>query len=164
MTAVFSPCRKYRYRLERRLLLGSRTMAVTMLNPSDANEVDNDPTIRKLLGFSERLGVGRLIVTNLAALISTDPKGLRQADDPIGPENDSHILAAVAEADFVVAAWGAGVVHLPMFAWRVETVVELLRRSRQPGLEHVSCWGRTLDHHPRHPLMLSYATKLEPFT
>jgi hypothetical protein len=166
VTAVFSDCGKYRYRLERCLDVGIlaapglRTMSVTMLNPSTADADANDPTIRKLLGFGKRVGVGRLIVTNLGALVSTDPRGLLKANDPVGPENDRHILEAVAEADIVVAAWGANaVLFRGAVAGRRRAVVAMLRAS---GRE-VMCWGQTVTGLPRHPLMLPYVTDLEPY-
>lgn len=166
-SAVFSPCGRYRYRLERRMP-GRRTMSVTMLNPSIADATKPDPTITKLLGFCSRLDVGRLIVTNLAALVSTDPKGLTAVDsDPIGVENDAHVLAAATDADLLVVAWGAGVTMLRgLAADRVARVTEILRGVDRIGGDgrEVWCWGRTNAGHPRHPLMLAYSTPLEVFS
>jgi hypothetical protein len=166
-SAVFSDCGRYRYRLERRLPTGSRTMSVTMLNPSIADATKPDPTITKLLGFCSRLDVGRLIVTNLAALVSTDPKGLTEVGDPIGVENDAHILAAAMDADLLIVAWGAGVTMLRgLAADRVARVTEILRGRERLGGDgrEVWCWGTSKHGHPRHPLMLAYTTPLELFS
>jgi hypothetical protein len=165
-SAVFSDCGRYRYRLERRSPTGSRTMSVTMLNPSTAGSDANDPTITKLLGFCSRLDVGRLIVTNLAALVSTDPKGLTAIGDPIGVENDAHILAAAMDADLLVVAWGVGVSMLGGIAFdRVSRVTEILRGRERLGGDgrEVWCWGTSKHGQPRHPLMLAYVTPLELF-
>lgn len=43
-------------------------------------------------------------MTNLFALVSTDPKGLYSVEDPVGPENDRYILQAVQETMVVIAA------------------------------------------------------------
>jgi hypothetical protein len=159
-SATFSPCGLYRYRLERRLPRGSRTMALVMLNPSKAGADEDDQTVTKVIRFSERIDVGRFIVVNAAALISTDPKGLARAADPIGPDNDRHILEAAREADIVVVAWGGGVSNLRgKLATRPAQVLDLLRAD---GHE-LWCWGFTKDGHPRHPLMLRYSTSLERF-
>lgn len=165
MTAIFSPCGTFRYQLERRVSLIRRTMTVVMLNPSTANADENDPTIRKLLGFCNRLDFGRLIVVNLAALVSTDPKGLVSARDPVGPENSRYIATAAAEANLRVVAWGAGVKHLGKRGPdRVARTLELLRFGEGApdgdGRE-VWCWGCTKDGYPRHPLYLPYDAKLE---
>jgi hypothetical protein len=159
-TAVFSECGRYRYRLERFNLPGRRTAVICMLNPSKAGADVGDHTIAKLIGFAGPLDIGRWIVVNPAALISTDPKGLLAADDPIGPDNDAHIIEAVCEADIAVVAWGNGVELLARaYPERVEHVLGLLR-GEDRGLQ---CWGKTTKGHPCHPLRLAYTTPLEPF-
>jgi hypothetical protein len=62
-----------------------------MVNPSTADAETDDPTIRKVKGFSERAGYGHIIVGNLFAFRATDIKQLRTARDPNGPDNDWHI-------------------------------------------------------------------------
>lgn len=106
MTAVLDPTRTYRYRLERTLGPESKTALFVMLNPSTADETQDDPTIRRCIAFAKREGCGRLVVCNLYALRSTDPTALRTAADPKGPENEDHLRRAAAEADIIVAAWG----------------------------------------------------------
>lgn len=109
--AVFSPCQRYRYWLERRGLLPlDRTAVFCMLNPSTADENVNDPTVRRCLGFARHLGCGRLIVVNLFAFRATKPADMKAESDPVGPENDVHILRAVDEVEkhggYVICAWG----------------------------------------------------------
>jgi hypothetical protein len=155
MTAVFSPCGLYRYRLERVFDTGQHTLSVTMLNPSYANDARDDHTIRRLVGFCTALDVRRLIVTNLAALVSPDPKGLSKASDPIGPDNDEAIRSAAGEADIIVVGWGAGVRRLP---GRASEVLAILGETSKP----IMCWGLTAKREPRHPLMLPSTATLVP--
>mgnify|MGYP000880158315 CR=1 FL=1 len=86
-TAGFSPDREFRYTLTRRwddrLLVN-----FLMLNPSTADENIEDPTIRRCMGFARDWGYGGLMVTNIFAYRSTDPKALYKVPDPTGPANN----------------------------------------------------------------------------
>ena len=46
-TALFSPCGRFRYRLGRRWGEGP-TVAFVLLNPSTADQLRDDPTVRRL--------------------------------------------------------------------------------------------------------------------
>lgn len=105
-SAVISDCGLYRYRLDRRWGEG-RPVAFVMLNPSTADGTQDDPTIRRCVGFARRLGAGALVVGNLYAWRATKPDDLWGAKDPIGPDNDRHLAAIAAEASDVIAAWGS---------------------------------------------------------
>jgi len=158
--AKFSDCGLYRYTLERSNLGGTRTALMCMVNPSKAGAVINDMTVTKLIGFSVPLDLARFIVVNPAALISTDPAGLCEAEDPIGPENDKHIELALAEVDDVIVAWGASIELLTRrFPGRRGQVLELLRSRGHKLL----CWGTTAGGHPRHPSRIPYSTQLVRF-
>src|SRR5579871_1658566 len=88
--AYFSDDRKYRYWLLRVWDDALPVNCTCGVNPSTADEKENDPTIRKDIGFSERQGFGGLLKVNLSAFCSTDPKGARY--QPIGEFNTpSHI-------------------------------------------------------------------------
>ncbi|HJM80481.1 MAG TPA: DUF1643 domain-containing protein, partial [Prochlorococcaceae cyanobacterium Fu_MAG_72] len=63
--ASFSPCGHYRWWLKRRLGKSSRTLLFVGLNPSKASALDDDPTLRRILGFCRSWGYGRLLVVNL---------------------------------------------------------------------------------------------------
>ena len=104
--AVFSPDGRYRYSLARRLGLGEGICVFIMLNPSTADAVQNDPTVRRCIGYARGWGCGTLIVANIFALRSTDPQALCGIGDPVGPDNDYHILEAARQADVLVCAWG----------------------------------------------------------
>ena len=61
------------------------------LNPSTADHKDDDPTIRRVIGFSKDLGFERLMVGNVFALRSVDPSALKTHDAPVGPDNYRHL-------------------------------------------------------------------------
>src|SRR5580698_72996 len=107
--ADISSCSQYRYRLWRdfRGSPNEYTCLFIMLNPSTADGSQDDPTIRKCVGFCKRWGYGMLIVCNLFAFRSTKPAGLLGVADPVGPDNDGYIRAEARVADRIVLAWGS---------------------------------------------------------
>lgn len=76
------------------------------LNPSTADETENDPTIRRCIDYAQRWGYGGIYVTNLFAYRATDPTVMKAASDPIGPLNDQWIEKLVPYAELLVAIWG----------------------------------------------------------
>lgn len=104
--AVVSECGQYRYSLTRRWDEGSGRCVFIMLNPSTADAMMDDPTIRRCIGFAQEWGFAMLEVVNLYAFRATDPKDLFRAADSVGPENWEYIWTAVRSADLVVCAWG----------------------------------------------------------
>jgi hypothetical protein len=152
--ADITPDGLYRYRLWRQWHASpTRACLFIMLNPSTADGIEDDPTIRRCVDFARGWGFGRLDVVNLYALRATDPAALRKVADPIGPLNDQRILEAAATADQIVAAWGVfGDTRV-----RANYVRELLvSRGRT-----VYCLGVTNDGCPRHPLYLPRLTKTQ---
>jgi hypothetical protein len=128
-----------------------------MVNPSTADATENDATIRKLIGFAQRHAWSEFTVVNKFAYRATDVNELRNAVDPIGPDNNNHILTAMAGADIIVVAWGR-LKKLPLPLWRrwryVHETALLLGKP-------LYCLGTCDDGHPRHPVMLGYDTPLE---
>lgn len=156
--ALISPCGKYRYRLER-FWSGDHALPFIMLNPSTADASNDDPTIRRCMGFARDRGFGGIIVANLFAYRATSPADMKAAIDPIGPGNDTATTALMkwaARAGVpIVAAWGA---HGP-FRRRDVQVVSL---ANLIGSRLVSL-GTTKDGHPRHPLYVRSDQPFEPF-
>ncbi|MBS0198465.1 MAG: DUF1643 domain-containing protein [Planctomycetes bacterium] len=141
-TATFSPCRRYRYALRRVWNADVPPAMFVGLNPSTADEVKNDPTVRRCIGFALRWGWGGLIMTNIFALRSTDPNALTRVDDPVGPRNDRWLRQLQREAGIVIAAWGVW----GELGGRGEKVRALLDAPH--------CLGVTKCGAPRHPLYL----------
>ena len=103
---IISDDNKYRYQLSRIWDKDKPTILFIMLNPSTADANVDDQTIRRVMNFAESWGYGGVFVGNLYAFRSTDPKGLRHTDDPIGPENIQHIQTLIGLTDKIVYAWG----------------------------------------------------------
>lgn len=76
------------------------------LNPSTADARNNDPTIRRCIGFARDWGFGRVWVLNLFAFRATYPSDLKAAADPVGPRNDEWIRRVARKVDRIVAVWG----------------------------------------------------------
>jgi hypothetical protein len=140
---LFSPCRTYRYVLWREWIGGDGYAMFIGLNPSTADETQDDPTIRRCIGYAKAWGYSGLCMTNLFAFRATDPKNMKAAADPVGPENDQHLGMLAQRADVVVAAWGASGAHLG----RDAKVIAMLDQS-------LFCLARTKGGHPGHPLYL----------
>lgn len=150
--AVFSADRRYRYLLWR----GSGSMpfaAFAMLNPSMAGARQDDPSVRRCLGFAGQLQQP-LLIWNLFALIATNPAELGQAVDPAGPHNDDAIDLVAPLASPTIAAWGTG--------------GSLLNRDRQV-LRRIAAQGFALHAlqltragFPGHPLYLPGALQPQP--
>lgn len=158
--AVFDETGTYRYRLSRSWLGGTGGVVFIMLNPSTADDKVDDPTIRRCIRFGQRWGFARLEVVNLFAYRAKDPGALIHVQDPIGPENDAHILEAATENGTIIAAWGGN------GSWRGRDTAVIGLLSDRPML----CLGRTkppsrfTGHgHPRHPLYVPYSQVLEKY-
>ncbi len=149
-SAVFSPCETYRYALTREWDDGPRLLYV-MLNPSTADERRNDPTIERCERRARALGCGAMRIANIFAFRATDPKVLKKAMDPVGPENDRFLSEAVAWADHVLCAWGAHGIFLNR-----GPDVEAALREQEKALWHL---GTTAAGAPRHPLYVGYAVQ-----
>ncbi len=144
----------YRYRLWRTWNAHQPTLLWILLNPSTANGTQDDPTLRRLVSFSRSFGYGGLVVVNLFAWRATSPQALKEADDPIGPDNDRFIREAAAHAQQIVVAWGNG----GTYQQRDQDVLTLLTPSP------LWCLGITRDGHPMHPLYQPTTAQLHSST
>lgn len=146
--AMFSPCLNYRYVLWRRIDIDSPTaLMVIGLNPSTADEREDDPTIRRCKDFARRWGHGMLYMLNLFAFRATDPKRMKAELYPVGPSNDLFLREYASKSHFHLAAWGA---H---GSW--------MGRSRevQPIIGKVLyCLKTTKSGEPAHPLYIPSST------
>lgn len=148
-SAVLSPCGGYRYQLGRTWNPDLPTIGWVMLNPSTADAEQDDPTIRRCIGFARRWDFGGLIVMNLFALRSSDPASLRSHTDPVGPDNDMHLQRLSALTGQIVVAWGT---H-SMAATRARAVLDLIAREGRD----VYCLRVTASGMPKHPLYVPSA-------
>lgn len=156
MSAFLSPCGTYRYRLRRDDYQGKGKLLWLMLNPSKADATVDDPTIRKVIGFTRRMGYASALVGNLFAWRATDPKDLDAAvkqwglSAVIGPDNAYHVAAMLDEATMVMPAWGSNGAKYP-------SVVNAMRLLMHDHFVHeLNVLGHCQSGDPKHPLMVSY--------
>ena len=152
---IITPDRKYRYQLYRKTADADKKICFIMLNPSTADEKDDDHTIRRCIYFARRLGYGELYAVNLYAWRARDPRELGKPphESRIGPENDSFIKCCARGCDLTVVAWGA--LKDPMRQSRAKLVSGWLANPKALGF--------TKDGHPRHPLTLPRESELSDF-
>lgn len=135
-----------------------------MMNPSTADEIENDPTIercqRRVRAWEKHgIKLGGIEVVNVLAWRETDsrmlPKRIAEGIDLIGEKNDRHILEAVKDAAIVVCAWG---VPGHKLLNRGPAVLELLRSAgKQPH-----AFAYNADGSPIHPLYIGYDVMPKP--
>jgi hypothetical protein len=163
--AIFSPCENYRYLLWRIFSSGPqlfggeprqmRAVAFIGLNPSTADERNDDNTIRRCISYAKDWGFDSLIMLNLFSYRATKPPDMKRQIDPGGCGlNLTVIQAVMQEADGIVCAWGAD------GAWQgqSETVLTILRQSSRP----VWYLDKTASGEPRHPLYLRKDCERKP--
>lgn len=153
--ALFSDCRRYRYRLWRKWNDGPQLCFIG-LNPSIADETELDPTITRLVTRAKHLGFSGLQVVNVFALVSTDPRGLWKEAYPVGENGQDRtnieITIAVRESGLVLCGWGA---HAG------KRGLEVLEKLRGLGVvPHALKINK--DGSPQHPLYLPYSLQPEP--
>lgn len=151
--ATFSPCNTYRYALWRYWKEDGETNYALFigLNPSTADATQDDPTIRRCIGFARDWGLSGLVMVNLFAYRATNPEAMLAAADPIGSENDRYLLEYANKAKIVIAAWGNHGTHMG----RHYAVQEMI--------PNMHCLTLTRLKLPGHPLYLSKDAKPIPY-
>lgn len=141
--ATFSSCKTYRYSLWRIWDEEKTPVVFIGLNPSTADEMKDDPTIRRCMGFARRWGYGGIYMVNLFAYRATSPRDLFAFKaDPIGHNNDATLHHYTGmPCVLVVAAWG----NHGTFLGRGLEVAQALKVS-------MHCFGYTKAGQPLHPL------------
>lgn len=150
--AIFSDDRKYRYALWRVWNYNKPILGGIGLNPSDANEFKNDPTITRGIIRADRNGFGGFIMTNLHGLVSTDPKVLLNNPNAVGELTDYYIREMVGLTERQLCGWGS---FKPVKA-RANIVYAMLKNPY--------CLGINADGQPKHPLYVSYSTPMVKFS
>ncbi len=156
-SAQFSICKKYRWNLTRYINTSKKELIFIGLNPSLATANHNDPTLRRLVGFSECWGFGSLVVINLFARVSKSPKSLALCEDPVGRKNDF-------ELNKWINYWSANNFCKLWIGWgrngklmhRNEKILQRIKNL--PKGPYVL--GLTKEGHPKHPLYISKQKKL----
>jgi len=167
-SAIISKDQKYRYRLVRDVWpqhesffgVGEGACCFIMLNPSTADEVNDDPTIRRCVAFARSFECERLEVVNLFAYRATDPTELTLSQLPkvalVGPDNNRHIVQACNDSRIIVCAWGN---YGGLFG-RASEVLQLIRA--QGRIQPMALKINKLSGQPAHPLYLKGNSQLLP--
>lgn len=153
--AEFSACKTYRFRLWRIWDASRPPLVMVMLNPSKADVDFNDPTVERCTRRAMALKCGGIVVANIFALVSTDPKALYPCPDPVGHGNDEAILRAVGGGGLVLCGWGKHGNHLGRGA-------QVLTMLESNGVTPY-CLDQNEDGTPTHPLYLPYSLKPRPY-
>jgi len=140
--AKLSECRKYRFALWRTWNEEKPYVMIIGLNPSTADEIENDPTITRCINFAKSWGFGGICMVNLFAYRATSPSEMMSSNDPVGAENDKWLTMLAKDAGIVVAAWGNDGTHLD----RSSKIKKLL-----PNLHYIKM---NKSGEPAHPLYL----------
>ena len=158
--AMFSRDGRYRYLLTRRIDGGRGAVMFVMLNPSKANEVQNDNTISKCIKLVENWGLGVLHVVNLSPVMATRPANmLASLPEPMSVQrrNFRFILKTASRSDCIVVAYGNDASKLKMpnsSRSRAEVVTQALRDN---GYK-LFCLKVNKGGHPKHPLYVKKST------
>jgi len=104
-SAELSDCRNYRYSLSRVWDESKPYVLFIGLNPSTADESEDDPTIRKCINYAKIWGYGGLKMANLFAYRATLPSDLKKSENPTGLENNSYIRELSSKAGITIIAW-----------------------------------------------------------
>lgn len=149
--AEISNCGKYRYKLWRVWDKTKPLVLWIMHNPSTADGIEDDPTIRRCISFANSWGYGGIYVGNIFPYRSTNPKNLLgKSFDEIAPiENIRHNAEMVKMCSLHIFAFGNPIIKdgAPTF-WD----------------NHWMCLKKTKSGNPSHPLYLKSDLKPFPFT
>ena len=146
---------RLRYWLHRDLASAGREgLVFVMLNPSTADAVTDDATIRRCVGFGRQWGYRELTVVNLFALRATKPADLRRhGTEAVGEHNDDVLrwMRQHPATSMVVAAWGNQGTHLG----RDAAAMAIIAPTQALGVTKQGC--------PKHPLYVRSSAKPLPY-
>lgn len=143
--ALLSKDKKYRYSLKRIWDNDKPIVLFIMLNPSLADNYQDDPTIRRLIKFAKLYGYGGFYVGNLFSYITPYPSELLDKDLMFSKKNIHEIKKMTGLIKDVVYGWGNSFEE-----------PEWLKQI----ISNPKCFGKNKNKTPKHPLYLSYNNKL----
>ena len=103
--AEFSIDKKERYSLKREWDKSKNKILYIMLNPSLADDKNDDPTIRRLISFTKKYNYGGFLVGNIFTTITPNPKEIDKSKG-ISDKNFEKLLKLINKVDQIVYAWG----------------------------------------------------------
>lgn len=153
--AEFSPCHNYRYTLHRAWVQNpERRTAFIGLNPSTADLLHDDSTVKLCVRYAKRWGFDGMVMLNAFAWRDTNPAVMKAQPEPQGIDNRHHIASVLTSGiEQVVLCWGNHAKHLGQHERMLSTVKRCVELN--PELKVVHLGPLTRGGYPRHPLMLS---------
>ena len=142
--AEFSIDKKERYSLKREWDKSKNKILYIMLNPSFADDKNDDPTIRRLINFTKKFNYGGFLVGNIFTTITPNPKELDKSKG-ISDKNFEELIKLINKVDQIVYAWGSS----------IEEPQLLKKLVLSP-----KCFGKNVNGTPKHPLYLPKDSKL----
>ena len=142
--AEFSIDKKERYSLKREWDNSKNKILYIMLNPSLADDKNDDPTIRRLINFTKKFNYGGFLVGNIFTTITPNPKELDKSKG-MSDKNFEELIKLINKVDQIVYAWGSS----------IEEPQLLKKLVLSP-----KCFGKNLNGTPKHPLYLPKNSKL----
>jgi hypothetical protein len=143
--ALFTPDGTHRFSLWRQWDKSKETIMFIGLNPSTANGVKDDATIRRVKRFAADWGYGSIYMANLYSIVSRDPNILLTAADPL-LNNDFYLRIMMREVSCVCFAWG----NFKGIAKRADEVAAMFNTA--------VCLGTNKKGSPKHPLYVAAKT------
>lgn len=143
--------------------VGSKNLIVVGLNPSTADGITPDRTIKKVMGFAQKNNFDGFIMLNLYPQRETKPVNLPYfIDENIFEENINYIESLVAEFEnsVVLAAWSENVIHRFFLIESIKRINDVFVKK---NIKWIKLGELTRSGHPRHPLYVSYDTDLTNF-
>ncbi|MEM1149209.1 MAG: DUF1643 domain-containing protein [Pseudomonadota bacterium] len=159
--AAFNEARTHRQRLWRIWDRSKPLLYSVGMNPSKADEVDNDPTVTRDVKRATQLGYGGVIKVNMQDVVETDSRKLDRMpiDQRCTSANVSELKSALdaaqrREAD-ILCCWGRpGQKHGPV-AW-------FTTQAARRGVT-LFCLGMNKDGSPEHSLYVPYSRPFQWF-
>ena len=142
--AIFSEDGTHRYSLWRIWSQSKPFLMFCGLNPSKAGQINNDPTVTRMMSRSYKEGYGGLFVGNLYSYVSTDPKALIGNNGCFNQETDYYIKLMSELSERQLCGWGS----FPAVKFRDCEVFKLMTEPY--------CLGVNGDGQPKHPLYIGY--------
>ena len=143
-----SPCGRYLYAQSRLCNDEVRTCLFICLHPPMIDEMTDDEVTVRCKEFANFWGYGGIAIVNLFALRANGLPEIKQAIDPIGPENDGQIISHLLSPDLIVPAWGSN----GAYRGRGAEILKKLEFIANETPKNVWHFGLTENKQPKHIL------------
>jgi len=143
--------------------IGENPLCVIGLNPSTADDMEPDYTMKKIIGFVKRSGYDSFIMFNLYPLRSTDPQKLSiDRISALSLQNTKQIrktLETMQEIN-LLAAWGE---TIRIRSYLSDCLFEINDSLEGLNINWLKIGDLTTSKHPRHPSRAGYKHELSKF-